>query len=557
MFSYMSLSSSTNKSTRVSAYHSPSPVNSRLSCFSRLSYQPSLKIQQGVGMSSWTSQSLRKETGRFRRKSLFEVKAQYSKQESSNERKYQSGIVKKASTGSILGALALITGSTVGAGMLALPQATAAGGFIPSVGVMFLSWLILTSEALLMAEVNCSIKEKQHSVKQDAPNSVISLRDMAEQTLGSTGGTLVSGLYLFLANTLLVAYISKGGELLGLLSDKNLPTSVTSVMFTLGLGGLLWKGSDETVDLTNRVLTGALLFLFGVLLLVGSQSADFNTLLSSQNWSEEWSALPVVFLALVYHDLVPVLCKYLNWNKSKIRTALVCGSFIPFSLFVAWDAVALALVPGTVNVIEAGGVLDPVRVLIETQGDLAGNAIGIFSLLAISTSFIGATLGLSEYFKKEISKWFPQTKKNENTELDEKLLAMCFALGPPSLAAFSSPGLFFAATRIAGGYGMTLLYGVLPPIMAWYNRQPLESNPVDKKQTFVPGGRPLLASLTSFAASIELGKLFSDLKGLLVATGGTGVLAYAMRPLSVAVNVIMNDLASVESPTDLIKHLHI
>ena len=364
---------------------------------------------------------------------------------------------KPMNSGSILGAIALITGSTVGAGMLALPEATAGGGFLPSAGIMIVSWLILTSEALLMAEVNLSVREKRRKATGEDPDTVVTLKEMAEQTLGPIGGRLTSGLYLFLVNTLLVAYISKGGELLDLLSGHTMSASVASLVFTLGLGGLLWKGSEKTVDMTNRAFTSILLFLFGGLLLGGAQSAQFSTLLQQQDWTQEWSALPVVFLALVYHDLVPVLCKYLGWNKRKIRTALVCGSLVPLSLFLAWDAVALALVPGAVNVIEAGGAIDPIRVLIETQGDLAGSAIGIFSLLAVTTSFMGTTLGLSEYMKAELTKWFKKPKQQQQetvvgeteVEMDAKLLAMMMALTPPTLAAFSSPNLFFAATRIA------------------------------------------------------------------------------------------------------------
>lgn len=344
--------------------------------------------------------------------------------------------------------------------MLALPEATAGGGFVPSAGIMIVSWLILTSEALLLAEVNLSVREKRRKESGEDPDTVVSLKEMAEETLGPLGGKLTSGLYLFLANTLLVAYISKGGELLDLLSNHTMPASVASLVFTLGLGGLLWKGSEKTIDLTNRVFTSVLLFLFGGLLLGGAQSAHFATLLQQQDWTQEWGALPVVFLALVYHDLVPVLCKFLGWNKKKIRTALVCGSLVPLSLFVAWDAVALALVPGAVNVIEAGGAIDPIRVLIETQGDLAGAAIGVFSLLAIMTSFMGTTLGLSEYMKAETTKWLKGSNKKAAEEqgmvVDEKLMAMLFALAPPTFAAFSSPNLFFAATRIAVRFHMPL-----------------------------------------------------------------------------------------------------
>jgi amino acid permease len=50
----------------------------------------------------------------------------------------------------VLGAIALITGSTVGAGILALPSVTAPAGFGPSTGR-----LLLTKDAL---EISCSDK---------------------------------------------------------------------------------------------------------------------------------------------------------------------------------------------------------------------------------------------------------------------------------------------------------------------------------------------------------------------------------------------------------------
>eukprot|EP00210_Caulerpa_lentillifera_P002516 g2413.t1 len=468
-------------------------------------------------------------------------------------------LTRTTTSGSVIGAIALITGSTCGAGMLALPEATAGGGFIPSAAIMIVSWLLLTSEALLLAEVNFSVKEKRNRAGKDSDNNgVVSLKDMAEASLGPVGGRLTTSLYLLLANTLLVAYISKAGELLDLLSGNAVSANLASLAFTLGLGGLLWKGSEKTLDFTNRSLTSTLLLLFGGLLLGGAQVADFPSLLQQQNWSQELGALPVVFLALVYHDLVPVICKSLNWNKTKIRTAIVCGSCVPLFMFLAWDAVALALVPGAVDVIEVGGKIDPVRILIETQGDLAGATIGIFSLLAICTAFIGGTMSLSEFMKAEFRKWF-QGKKKERLEqlginIDEKLAALILTLAvPSSIASVASPGLFFAATRIAGGYGMTLLYGILPPIMAWYIRHPTTEKSINNQDTknwpvkkvFVPGGRPVLASLTSFAASIEIGKLMTDLKGLVAALGP------ASAPVAAAVNVVVADLASLE-PTHLI-----
>jgi Tryptophan/tyrosine permease family len=55
--------------------------------------------------------------------------------------------------GSVASAVALITGTTVGAGVLALPTATAAAGWVPSTLAMVAAWLLLTTSGLLLSEL--------------------------------------------------------------------------------------------------------------------------------------------------------------------------------------------------------------------------------------------------------------------------------------------------------------------------------------------------------------------------------------------------------------------
>lgn len=98
-----------------------------------------------------------------------------------------SALASTATAGSLFGAIALITGSSVGAGMLALPAVTADAGLVPSCQALCLTWAVLTLEALLMAEVNLSVRDPS-----DDPDTIITLRQMAERTLGPAG----KGIYL-------------------------------------------------------------------------------------------------------------------------------------------------------------------------------------------------------------------------------------------------------------------------------------------------------------------------------------------------------------------------
>src|SRR3990167_1095263 len=96
----------------------------------------------------------------------------------------------------------LVGGTALGAGMLALPVATAGGGLIPSWLVYFLSWAFGVSTGLLFVEIGSWLPKKANIVS------------MAETILGGWGKWLAWGLYLFLFYSLTVAYVAGGGDLL-------------------------------------------------------------------------------------------------------------------------------------------------------------------------------------------------------------------------------------------------------------------------------------------------------------------------------------------------------
>lgn len=109
-----------------------------------------------------------------------------------------------------------------------------------------------------------------------------------------------------------------------------------------------------------------------------------------------------------------------------------------------------------------------------------------FSLLAVGTSIIGTLLGFSQFFKEQIvnnltwasssSSSSPSQKSRiELSTMVEKwwtnnrigFTATAMVVGPSLFVSTTVPDVFSAATDIAGGYCMTMLYGVLPPAMAW------------------------------------------------------------------------------------------
>ena len=102
----------------------------------------------------------------------------------------------------LFGSILLVVGTSIGAGMLALPIATAQLGFLGSVVLLILCWFVMTMGALLLLEVNLWLP----------PNN--NLITMAKATIGPYGQILAWIMYLLLLYSLICAYIAGGSDLL-------------------------------------------------------------------------------------------------------------------------------------------------------------------------------------------------------------------------------------------------------------------------------------------------------------------------------------------------------
>src|SRR5271155_679249 len=101
----------------------------------------------------------------------------------------------------LIGGILLVSGTTIGAGMLALPIVTGFAGFWPSVALFIVYWLYMTFTAFLMLETNLWMEEHTNLIT------------MAKRTLGRGGQILSWIIYLFLLYTLTTAYLAGGGPI--------------------------------------------------------------------------------------------------------------------------------------------------------------------------------------------------------------------------------------------------------------------------------------------------------------------------------------------------------
>ena len=243
-------------------------------------------------------------------------------------------------SGSVLGATALVAGTTIGAGVLALPATTLQAGFAPSAAALVGAWAYMCATGLLIAEANvntlCSIGR-----------SGVSIGSMASETLGAPAQAAASLAYAFIHYCLLVAYFLQGGQLLLELApalQPLVPASLAPALFAAAVGAFLFVGAPAFVETVNTAIVVGVAASFGALLSFGAPQVD-PALLAHADAAAVVPALPVMVLAFTYHNVVPTITYQLGCDLAKVRTAVIAGSALPLLLFVLWNGIVLGSVP--------------------------------------------------------------------------------------------------------------------------------------------------------------------------------------------------------------------
>lgn len=125
---------------------------------------------------------------------------------------------------------------------------------------MIICWAFLLIEALLLVEVNVALRKKKRKNEEVDELEVISIRTMAQETLGEWGGTLATVNYVFLGYTSMIAYSSKSGDILFHLI--NLPASISGIFFTLLFTMLISIGGTRATDQVNQWLTTSMIGIY-------------------------------------------------------------------------------------------------------------------------------------------------------------------------------------------------------------------------------------------------------------------------------------------------------
>jgi tyrosine-specific transport protein len=361
-------------------------------------------------------------------------------------------------------------------GMLALPVATANGGFLPSLFIYLICWLFMLCTGLLILEA-CIWMPKDAN-----------LITLSSRLLGKWGKGLCWILYLFLFSCLMIAHIAGGGGVVSDLSGGSLPPWLGAMVYVLVFSPVVYFGA-LWVDRFNLALMAGIIISY--LFFVSSSLSYVNpTLLARMDWGKVWWALPVVFTAFGYQSLIPTLFNYMNRNVSKVRLALIFGTTIPLVIYVIWECLILGIVPlqgdgGLLQALQKGGsAVNPLGNFVHNPTLLRMGRT--FAFFAMTTSYLGISIAFVDFLLDGLK----LSKKGTSKAV---ICAAIFLV--PLLVTLINPHLFISALSIAGGIGVALLLGAMPILMVWAGRY-YEGHSLMHQQ--LPGGRATLALMLAF-----------------------------------------------------------
>lgn len=330
---------------------------------------------------------------------------------------------------------------------------------------------------------------------------------MSSRILGLPGKAVSWLLYLFICYASLVAYTAGGGvqiataaaDYFGLSLNKQLG----AVIFILIFGGVIFLG-NRTVGRVNAILFIAMVVAYFALVGIGIPEVNID-LLFHRNWSGSLLAIPLLLTTFSFQTMVPSLTPYLQRNVKALRIAVIGGTFLTFLIYLIWQFLILGIMPveGSNGLIEALRLGEPATQFLREHVDSKWIYLvaEYFAFFAIITSFLGIAFGLYDFLSDGLG-----IKKQGFGRIALGLLIVV----PTIIFATQFERIFLVALETSGGFGDSILNGIIPVLMVWLGRYKLG---MDKGETFtVPGGKPLLAGVFVFF-------LFTLILALVLQTG--------------------------------------
>lgn len=276
-------------------------------------------------------------------------------------------------------ATATLVGTTIGAGIFALPYASYQAGLTSA-----LFWLF----ALSVITILVNFTYATIVIKTPGQHQLVGLSKIY---LGRVGGLISSFLVLIGNYGILLAYLIGIGLFLSLIFDKPESAFAFSLLTFVVFGLILYFSLRSIAELEGFVVMGMI-----ILILLLAIHSLIKTNLTLSNFS---SPSPLAFLipygvtfgALSSYAIIPEIVQLLGKNNRRLTLSLILGTVIPAILY-------LIFILSVVNLSGADTSQEALQGLVSFTSPLILKLTAVFGILAMGSSFLALGYVLKDTF---------------------------------------------------------------------------------------------------------------------------------------------------------------
>lgn len=347
----------------------------------------------------------------------------------------------------------IISGTSIGGSILIQPANTRSIGFIPAFLIIIASWWFMTSTALFLAEICISFKENVH------------ISTISECIFGCEGKYFVSIIYIFMTYTSLIAYVAGSNDLIQILTNSKYSYILLYTLILI-LFICMLKFSIKIINAFNIILFIGLIILYLLIILYGSEYISTIGVYNKIFNKYAIFSIPLFITGFSFQMIIPSLVNHLKKNMKDIKTSIISGTFLTVVIYIIWNAIMINIT--LMNNSSVIGYTDG-RMPIYNITKLNVKfyiIIHWFSLFSLSTSIIGILWSFLDFL-------FDLIKTSFFEKYKYRLLVIILFV--PIIVSHYNKTLFINIIESTGGYGDTLLNGVIPMLMYWITLNALKN----------------------------------------------------------------------------------
>ncbi|MDM1369154.1 tyrosine transporter TyrP [Myroides marinus] len=372
----------------------------------------------------------------------------------------------------IIGSILIVAGTTIGAGMLAMPIISASVGFTFMAFILFCIWFAMYYTAILLVDV----------YKYNPPTD--GLNTLTVKYLGNSGAVVTAISMLVLMYALVSAYITGGGEILRTnlenWLDIEISSHISAFLFSAVFGSIIAFGT-RVVDFSNKIVFSIKLFFLCIVMALLLPKIEAIHLQHMPSTSiPVLATIPVIFTSFGFYVVIPSLVKYLEGNIKQLKMVFLIGSITPLILYLVWELTFLGNLDSNtfVTILNENSKLDGLVKAVRqvNDSDMIRVSFTLFASAALLTSFWGVAMALKDYIQ-DLGKNKPLIKNTFS--------AMLLTFIPPLVFAIFYPDGFVIALGYAS-VPLVVLALIMPMLMlSKAQKQAGVKQPITQKIAFL------------------------------------------------------------------------